>query len=131
MSYISYLLFNHSLTGTNQWDPLPDMNEIRSDFSAVTYGSRVFAIGGFNGTDVLGGVEQYNFEEQVWRPYTTLVTPRSGSRCVQTLVTTITTCGMVQVHRVRGQGVRPGRLRRHLQTALSGVLHPRTSWHQA
>ena len=92
MNYISYLLFNHSVTGTNQWDPLPDMNEIRSDFSAVTYGSRVFAIGGFNGTDVLGGVEQYNFEEQVWRPYTSLITPRSGTRCVKTLVTTITTC---------------------------------------
>ena len=37
---------------------------------------------------------------------------------------------MVQVHRVRGQGVRSGRVRRHLQTEHSGVLHPRTSWHQ-
>ena len=92
--------FNHFLTGTNQWDPLPDMNEIRSDFSAVTYGSSVFAIGGFNGTDVLGGVEQYNFEEGVWRRYTSLVTPRSGTRCISTMVATINTCGMVQVHRV-------------------------------
>ena len=71
--------FNHFLTGTNQWDPLPDMNEIRSDFSAVTYGSSAFAIGGFNGTDVLGGVEQYNFEEGIWRRYTSLVTPRSSA----------------------------------------------------
>ena len=77
------------------------MIEARSGCSAVTYGSSVFAIGGYNWPDgPLGGVEQYNFEEQVWRPYTTLVNPRSGSRCVQTLVTTITTCGMVQVHRV-------------------------------
>ena len=131
MNYVLNPLFNHFLTGTNQCDPLPDMIEARSSFSAVTYGSSVFAIGGHNGADRwLGEVEQYNFEEQVWRPYTTLVTPRSGSRCVQTLVTTIITCGMVQVYRVRGQGVRPGRLRRHLQTALSGVLHPRTSWQQ-
>ena len=96
------MTFNHflTLTGTNQWDPLPDMNEIRSDFSAVTYGSSVFAIGGFNGTDVLGGVEQYNFEEGVWRRYTSLVTPRSGNRCISIIVATINTCGMVQVHRV-------------------------------
>ena len=87
-------------TGTNQWDPLPDMNEIRSDFSAVTYGSSVFAVGGFNGTDVLGGVEQYNFEEGVWRRYTSLVTPRSGTRCISIMVATINTCGMVQVRRV-------------------------------
>ena len=93
-------LFNHFRTGTNQWDPLPDMNEIRSDFSAVTYGSSVFAIGGFNGTDVLGGVEQYNFEEGVWRRYTSLVTPRSGTRCISIMVATINTCGMMQVRRV-------------------------------
>ena len=110
------------------------MNEIRADFSAVTYGSHVFAIGGVNGTqtDVLGGVEQFNFEEQIWTRYTSLVTPRSGTRCILALVIITITCGVVQVHRVRGQGVRTGRVRRHLhQAALSGVLHPRTSWHQA
>ena len=37
---------------------------------------------------------------------------------------------MVQVHRVQGQGVRSGRVQRHLQTEHGGVLHPRTSWHQ-
>ena len=84
------LTFNHflTLTGTNQWDPLPDMNEIRSDFSAVTFGSSVFAIGGDNWTDVLGGVEEYNFEEGVWKPYTSLVTPRYGARFISTLVAT-------------------------------------------
>ena len=71
-------------TGTNQWDPLPDMNEIRSDFSAVTFDGRIFAIGGFNGTTVLGGVEQYNFEEGVWHPFTSLATPRSGTRFIST-----------------------------------------------
>ena len=75
---------NLFLTATNQWDPLPDMNEIRADFSAVTYGSHVFAIGGVNGTqtDVLGGVEQFNFEEQIWTRYTSLTIPRSGTRCI-------------------------------------------------
>ena len=125
-----FRLFNLFLTGTNQWDPLPDMNEIRSNFSAVTYGNRVFAIGGFNGTDVLAEVEQFNFEEQTWTRYTSLVTPRSGTRCILALVI-ITQGTCVQVHRVRGQGVCAGRVRRHLQAALSGVLHPRTSWHQA
>ena len=75
-------LCNNCLTGENQWDPLPDMTEIRSDFSAVTFGSSVFAIGGFNGTDVLGRVEVFNVEEQMWRPYTSLTTPRSGTRCM-------------------------------------------------
>ena len=56
------------------------MNAIRSDFSAVAYGSSIFAIGGFNGTNVLGGVEEFNLEEEIWRPYTSLVTPRSGTR---------------------------------------------------
>ena len=106
------------------------MLEIRSDFSAVTHGSRVFAIGGFNGTDVLAEVEQFNFEEQTWTRYTSLVTPRSGTRCIF-LALAIITCGVVQVDRVRGQGVCTGRVRRHLQAALSGVLHPRTSWYQA
>ena len=70
------------MTGTNQWDPLPDMNDRRCNFSAVTYGSSVFAIGGDDGTNRLGGVEQYNFEEGVWMPYTSLVTPRSGTRFI-------------------------------------------------
>ena len=80
--------------------------------------------------DVLGGMEQYNSEEGVWRRYTSLVTPRSGTR-FSFLALVIITCGVVQVHRVRGQGVCAGRVQRHLQAALSGVLHPRTSWHQA
>jgi len=68
--------------GTNQWDPLPDMNETRSHFSALTHGSSVFAIGGFNGTDALGEVEQFNFEEQIWTRYTSLATPRMCHRSI-------------------------------------------------
>ena len=76
------------------------MNEVRTNGSAVTYGSSVFAIGGFNETGVLGGVEQYNFEEGIWSGYTNLATPRYHARCISTMVATINTCGMVQVHRV-------------------------------
>ena len=78
------------------------MNEGRSSASAVTYGSSVFAIGGFGGfgIGVLGGVEQYNFEEGIWSGYTNLATPRHRARCISTMVATINTCGMVQVHRV-------------------------------
>ena len=76
------------------------MNDGRSSASAVTYGGSVFAIGGYNGTDALGGVEQYNFEEGIWSGYTNLATPRYHGRCISTMVDIINTCGMVQVHRV-------------------------------
>ena len=57
------------------------MTEARSHFSAVTFGDQIFAIGGFNGTDELATVEVFDVEQQLWRPYTSLVTPRSGTRC--------------------------------------------------
>ena len=57
------------------------MTEVRSDFSAVTFRDQIFAIGGFNGTDVLATVELFDVEQQLWRPYTSLVTPRYGNRC--------------------------------------------------
>ena len=57
------------------------MTEVRSDFSAVTFGDQIFAIGGFNGTEVLARVEVFDVEQQLWRPYTSLVTPRYGNRC--------------------------------------------------
>ena len=57
------------------------MTEARSHFSAVTFGDQIFAIGGFNGTDELATVELFDVERQLWRRYTSLVTPRSGTRC--------------------------------------------------
>ena len=57
------------------------MTEARLQFSAVTFGDQIFAIGGYNGTDVLATVEVYEVEQQLWRPYTSLVTPRYGIRC--------------------------------------------------
>ena len=36
------------------------MLEPRSNFSVAVLGDRLMVIGGFNGTDVLGEVEQYN-----------------------------------------------------------------------
>ena len=57
------------------------MTEVRSDFSAVTFRDQIFAIGGFKGTDVLVTVELFDVEQQLWRPYTSLVTPRYGARC--------------------------------------------------
>ena len=57
------------------------MMEVRSNFSAVTFRDQIFAIGGYNGTDVLATVELFDVEQQLWRPYTSLVTPRSGTRC--------------------------------------------------
>ena len=129
-------LFNHFPTGTNQWDPLPDMNEIRSDFSAVTYGSSVFAIGGFNGTDVLGGVEQFNFEEQIWRRYTSLVTPRSGTRWISIMVaqpsTHVTWCrSVVYEDKVYVLGGYDGTSRlRSVECFTPGPPGTRPRWHQ-
>ena len=57
------------------------MTEARSHFSAVTFGDQIFAIGGFNGTDELATVEVFDVEQQLWGPYTSLVTPRYGNRC--------------------------------------------------
>ena len=57
------------------------MTEVRTDFSAVTFRDQIFAIGGFNGTDVLATVELFDVEQQLWRPYTSLVTPRYCTRC--------------------------------------------------
>ena len=57
------------------------MTEVRSNFSAVTFRDQIFAIGGYNGTETLATVEVFDVEQQLWRPYTSLVTPRSGTRC--------------------------------------------------
>ena len=68
------------LSATNQWDRLPDMTRVRSDFAAVTFEGRVFAIGGFNGTEVLSSIEYYEPEDGTWRVAGHLSTPRSGTR---------------------------------------------------
>ena len=57
------------------------MTEVRSNFSAVTFGDQIFAIGGYNGTERLATVEVFDVEQQLWRPYTSLVTPRFCTRC--------------------------------------------------
>jgi hypothetical protein len=57
------------------------MLQVRSDFAAVTLEGRIFAIGGFNGTNVLTEVECYDPTAGEWRHFSDLVTPRSGSRC--------------------------------------------------
>ena len=82
------------------------MTEVRSDFSAVTFGDQIFAIGGFNGTEVLARVELFDVEQQLWRPYTSLVTPRSGTRCKSAYIThtIIHHSGNAQVDCVRRQG---------------------------
>ena len=108
------------------------MTEVRSDFSAVTFGDQIFAIGGFNGTEVLARVELFDVEQQLWRPYTSLVTPRSGTRCKSAYITQtiIHHSGNAQGDCVRGQGLCSGWVRWHLETAFGGVLHPWTSWQQ-
>ena len=65
---------------TNQWSPLPDMIEVRSDLAAVTFNDKVFAIGGFNGTEALRSIEFYDPEEKQWLLCPNLRTPRSAAR---------------------------------------------------
>ena len=108
------------------------MTEVRSDFSAVTFRDQIFAIGGFNGTDVLATVEVFDVEQQLWRPYTSLVTPRSSTRCKSAYITQtiIHHSGNAQGDCVRGQGLCSGWVRWHLEAAFGGVLHPWTSRQQ-
>ena len=62
----------------------------KDSFSAVTLDGSVFAIGGYlyqagEFGDVLDGVEQFNFEKQIWTRYTSLATPRMDHRFIITL----------------------------------------------
>ena len=65
---------------TNQWDELPDMSQVRSDFTAATFEERVYAIGGFNGAAVLASVECYDPATNEWQHLTNMVTQRSGCK---------------------------------------------------
>ena len=104
------------------------MTEVRSDFSAVTFGDQIFAIGGFNGTDELATVELFDVEQQLWRPYTSLVTPRWNSRCHFILASCHHHSAVAQGDCVRGQDLCSGWVRWHLEAEFGGVLHPWTSW---
>ena len=129
-SKIFWQLFcqTHVVAATNQWDPLPDMTEVRNNFSAVTFADHIFAIGGDNGTEALASVEVYLPEKQVWQYYTSLATPRAGVRCHFTIAAIKNYFGNTQGNRVRGQGLCSWGARWHLEAPLSGVLHPWTSW---
>ena len=104
------------------------MTEVRTDFSAVTFRDQIFAIGGFNGTDVLATVEVFNVEQQLWGPYTSLVTPRSGTRYHFILVSCHHHSGNAQGDCLRGEGLCSGWVQWHLEAEFGGVLHPWTSW---
>ena len=130
-SKIFWQLFcqTHVVAATNQWEPLPDMTEVRSNFSAVTFAHHIFAIGGYSGTDSeLASVEVYIPEEQVWRHYTSLATPRAGVRCHFTIVASKNYFGNAQGNRVRREGLCSWGARWHLEAVLGGVFHPWTSW---
>ena len=129
-SKIFWQLFcqTHVVAATNQWEPLPDMTEVRSDSSAVTFDDHIFAIGGHNGTERLASVEVYVPEMQVWRYYTSLATPRNGVRCHFTIAASKHYFGNTQGNRVDGEGLCSWGVRWHLDAALGGVLHPWTSW---
>ena len=101
-SKIFWQLFcqTHVVAATNQWEPMPDMAEVRFDFSAVTFADHIFAIGGHNGTEALASVEVYLLEEQVWRYYTSLATPRAGVRCHFTIAPSKNYFGNTQGNRV-------------------------------
>ena len=86
------------------------MTEVRSNFSAVTFRDQIFAIGGYNGTERLATVEVFDVEQQLWRPYTSLVTPRYGTRCKSAYITQtiIHHSGNAQGDCLRGEGLCSG-----------------------
>lgn len=60
--YRSSAIFN---ARENTWKFLSNGTYDRDASSLVTLGKRVFAIGGFRGTEV---VEEFNYEDEIWTP---------------------------------------------------------------
>ena len=63
----------------NMWTKMPDMKQRRSDFGVTVFEGKIFAVGGFDGQDVLSSVEYFCPLEGVWNESSPLDTPRSGT----------------------------------------------------
>ena len=63
---------------TGTWTSVAALNEARSDLVAVAHGGRIYAIGGWNGTNATGTVEVYNPTKNIWTTATPMPTARSN-----------------------------------------------------
>ena len=62
----------------NLWSNVSEMTVERSDFAAVVFEDRIYAIGGFDGINYLNSIERYNPKTDTWNIVGHLVTPRQG-----------------------------------------------------
>ena len=58
------------------------MHQVRSDACAVTYGNKIFVIGGFTGNEVISTTEIYDPILDRWNFGPSLTCPRSGVKAV-------------------------------------------------
>lgn len=54
------------------------MRSKRSGVSLITLDDKIFAVGGFDGTNRLRSAEFYNEEENAWVPVANMINPRSN-----------------------------------------------------
>ena len=63
---------------TNTWSSATSLNKARSDLVAVAHGGKIYAIGGWDGTNVVATVEVYNPTKDTWTMLTDMPTARSN-----------------------------------------------------
>lgn len=63
---------------TDTWATVAPLNVARSDLIAVAHGGKIYAIGGWNGTNVAGTVEVYNPTTNTWTLAAPMPTARSN-----------------------------------------------------
>jgi len=61
------------------WLPGAELNVPRRNCASALLGSQLFAIGGFDGTQILSHVEAYDPRMKSWMPLAPMVTPRSSA----------------------------------------------------
>ena len=80
-------------SGTNKWEPLPDMQEARRHMSLVSFGNSIFAIGGYDGTKTLSSVERFDFNQGAWNHCYDLNSPWPFARSILAIISVTYWCG--------------------------------------
>jgi len=65
---VSKRVYKYSTTqeGPGHWEELPSLLEARVYFEVVTTEKGIYALGGYDGENVLSSVEFYSFESGKW-----------------------------------------------------------------
>ncbi|XP_055388800.1 kelch-like protein 1 [Condylostylus longicornis] len=65
----------------DKWVPAPALNIPRRNACGASLGNRIFALGGFDGTNILSSVEAYDPRIKNWMEVSPLMIPRSSATC--------------------------------------------------